>query len=217
MAQYHIGVVSQKGGVYKSTISRIITRAYTMNGWQVKLADMDIKQGTSIAWGLRRLEAGFLPELSIEAFARVEGALRATEHLDLLVFDGQARSDQQTREIGKVSDMLILPTSPSLDDMLPTVTLAHDLKKEGINPEKINFAITACGQSKVEHQDAVEYLTKACNSGYHLLEGSIAFQPSIRQALNAGRTAAEVPYESVKLRINKLTQSIVDRFQYLIK
>lgn len=42
-----LGVVSQKGGVGKSTIARLIARELASQDWQVKIADLDISQATS--------------------------------------------------------------------------------------------------------------------------------------------------------------------------
>src|SRR5215467_13387540 len=36
-----IGVVSQKGGVGKSTIARLVAREFAAQGWQVKIGDLD--------------------------------------------------------------------------------------------------------------------------------------------------------------------------------
>ena len=49
-----LGIVSQKGGVGKSTIARLIAREFAQNDWSVKIADMDIQQGTSFQWYKRR-------------------------------------------------------------------------------------------------------------------------------------------------------------------
>ena len=51
-----IGVVSQKGGVGKSTCARLIAREYAHAGWDVKIADLDVSQGTSFDWHVRRLQ-----------------------------------------------------------------------------------------------------------------------------------------------------------------
>jgi chromosome partitioning protein len=47
-----IGIVSQKGGVRKSTLARLIAREYANAGW-----DLDVSQGTSFNWQGRRLDA----------------------------------------------------------------------------------------------------------------------------------------------------------------
>src|SRR4051794_37335074 len=36
-----IGVISQKGGVGKSTVARLIAREFAQAGWNVKIADLD--------------------------------------------------------------------------------------------------------------------------------------------------------------------------------
>lgn len=40
-----IGCISQKGGVGKSTLARLIAREYANSGWNVKIADLDIGPG----------------------------------------------------------------------------------------------------------------------------------------------------------------------------
>lgn len=105
-----IGVVSQKGGVGKSTIARLIARELAAQDWQVKIADLDIAQATSYHWRARRLQQAMIPEVSVEQYARVEQALRHAEHYDLLVFDGTPHASQATREIAQASDLVIIPT-----------------------------------------------------------------------------------------------------------
>ena len=39
-----IGLISQKGGVGKSTLARAVAREYVMNEWAVMVADMDQEQ-----------------------------------------------------------------------------------------------------------------------------------------------------------------------------
>jgi chromosome partitioning protein len=61
-----IGVVSQKGGSGKSTICRLIACSFAVDGWDVKIADLDISQGTTFHWHRDRIEAGIQPEIARE-------------------------------------------------------------------------------------------------------------------------------------------------------
>lgn len=70
-----IAVPSQKGGVEKSITARGIAREYADAGWSVKIADLDISQGTSYDWHVRRLQQNLTPEIAVERFSTVEGAL----------------------------------------------------------------------------------------------------------------------------------------------
>src|SRR6266849_9870650 len=96
-----IGVVSQKGGVGKSTVARLIAREFATQDWQVKIADLDISQATSYHWRARRLQRGLLPDISIEQYGRVDQALRSSDQYDLVVLDGSPHASQATRDIAR--------------------------------------------------------------------------------------------------------------------
>ena len=121
-----IGLVSQKGGVGKSTLARLLAREYANAGWRVKIADMDVSQGTSCEWARVRMDSAITPEIAAEQFPRVDRALAQAEQFDLIIFDGAPHSTRDTLSIAKSSDLVILPTGFSLDDLKPTVRLAHE-------------------------------------------------------------------------------------------
>ena len=45
-----ISLVSQKGGVGKSTLARMIACEYAAGGWDVHIADFDTRQGSCTEW-----------------------------------------------------------------------------------------------------------------------------------------------------------------------
>ena len=63
-----VGTVSQKGGVGKSTIARLVAREFAAQGWTVKIADLDISQATAFRWRSRRLENGIEPDIPVEQY-----------------------------------------------------------------------------------------------------------------------------------------------------
>jgi chromosome partitioning protein len=83
-----LGVVSQKGGVGKSSVTRMIAREFVHNGWDVKIADMDIQQGTSFHWSKTRAANNIEPLIRTETFSSVALALKDAAHFDLFIFDG---------------------------------------------------------------------------------------------------------------------------------
>ena len=83
-----IGVVSQKGGVGKSTLARLLAREVAAGGASVKIADLDIQQGTSFKWAARRAANGLTPEIRVETFANVKTALSEAAAFDVYIFDG---------------------------------------------------------------------------------------------------------------------------------
>ncbi len=209
-----IGVVSQKGGVGKSTIARMLAREYAQAGWQVKIADMDISQSTSYNWNSRRLQNEVEPAISVEQFGQVERAVKNAEHYDLMIFDGAPSSNVHTLDIAKVCDIIIIPTGTALDDLEPSIKLAHELKKKKIAKEKIVLVLSRVGSSQAEIEEAMDYIRL---SGYRLIEHYLPEQTAYRRASDLGRTVTETPFESVNQKADKVAQDIIDYLQKLLK
>ena len=51
-----ISLISQKGGVGKSALSRLIAVEYANSGWQVKIGGLDKLQGSTTKCKTRRYE-----------------------------------------------------------------------------------------------------------------------------------------------------------------
>jgi chromosome partitioning protein len=89
-----IALISQKGGVGKSGLARLLAVEFTRAGWTVKIADLDTMQGTTTKWKVRRDQAKVQPEIPVEKFATVERALREAEKYDLVLLDGPAHAEK---------------------------------------------------------------------------------------------------------------------------
>jgi len=207
-----IAVLGQKGGILKSAIARMIAAEYARQNWNVKVGDMDYTQGTSFEWQQRRMERNIQPHVPIEMFRNVDDALKVRNNYDAFVFDGSPRSSRATLQMAVVSDLIILPTSPAVDDLRPTVKLANELEKKGVNKDRIAFALVKVGESQIENEEAANYIRRA---GYFLLEGFIPFRVSYRQALDVGKTIMETAHPSLNEKAATLMRSIVNRIEEL--
>ena len=69
-----------------------MAREYAAAGWQVKIADLDISQGTSTDWKQRRERGGITPNIAVEPFGAVDAGAQITPMYDLLILDGQPHS-----------------------------------------------------------------------------------------------------------------------------
>ena len=208
------GVIAQKGGVGKSTICRMVATEYASNEWSVKIADMDTDQNTSVKWVSKRLSNNRQPEIAAEPFRTVEAARRSAQHYDLLIFDSAPHANLQTEQIAKVSDLLILPTSHSIEDMEPAVTLALKLKKQGISKDRIVIAFSRVGDSKTEEEEAIEYITK---SGFRLLSGALHERTGYRRALELGLSPTETHFLTLNKKADELVNEINKRVTKLQK
>lgn len=208
-----IGVVSQKGGVGKSTLARLITTAFTKAGWETLLADLDVNQATSYQWNSRRMANGIEPFVNVQQFPTVAQAVKQRDKYDLIVFDGHPASSRDTLEVAKHSDLLILPASEGLEDLEPQVKLAHELKKQ-VSPKQILFVLNLCGTSKSQIDEAKDYLAA---TPYRLTDGFIEQKPSWKTALLEGRALNETIYESLNEKANVVLSSINNIFVELTK
>ena len=209
-----LGMVSQKGGVGKSTLARLVAREYANAGWSVKIADLDVSQGTSFNWQARRLQNTLEPVIPVERFGTVEQAVKGSGQHDLLILDGPPHSTAGTLKIADVSEMVVLPTGLSLDDLEPSVLLAHEIVKKGIPKLKIAFALCRVGESEPEITEARSYIGQA---GYTVLKGEIPEKTAYRRASDEGRTLTETRFPSLNHRSDLLAQSIVDQLNRIQK
>ncbi|WP_455233711.1 nucleotide-binding protein [Geopseudomonas aromaticivorans] len=202
-----VALVSQKGGVGKSTLSRALAREAAAGGLRVKVADLDTQQGTSVDWHRTRLGAGLEPVVSVEAFATAVQALAAADGFDLLVIDGPARTSQATLEIARAASIVVQPTGASLDDLRPAVREFHALVKAGIPAQRLAFALNRIGTDG-EEAAARSYLEEA---GYAVLDGCLFEKPAYRQAQNEGKAVTETRYAGLNAKADTLLQSLIDR------
>ncbi|CAO5681462.1 MAG: hypothetical protein HEEMFOPI_01507 [Holosporales bacterium] len=204
---YVIGIISQKGGVGKSTLSRAIAREAAISKMLVKIADLDIQQGTSVNWNRRRLYKNIKPLISVESFKTAEQAIKTRDEYDLLIIDGPARASKGTLEIAQNSDLIIQPTGASLDDLDPAILTFHELVKSGIPKKKLVFALCRVG-TESEETECRNYIEQA---GYDILSGCLFEKPAYRQAQNLGFSITETKYSTLNEKSDKLIQAVVER------
>lgn len=202
-----VGIISQKGGVGKSSIVRALAREAAKSELNVKIADLDIQQATSINWVRRRLEADIKPSIAVEPFKTAEQAIQTAKNYELFVIDGPARASKGTYEISKYSDLIVQPTGASLDDLEPAILLFHELVQKGIPRKKLVFALSRVG-TESEERLCRDYIAQA---GYEVLNGSIYEKPAYRQAQNQGYALTEVSYKGLKEKADTLIQSLIDK------
>jgi chromosome partitioning protein len=208
MAQI-ISIVSQKGGVGKSTLSRLLAVEYARNEFNVKIADMDLSQGTVTEWNRLRMSKGTAPLVHVEQFNSVNEVLKQDKNYDLIIFDSAPHATRLTLDIALQSDFIILPSGVTLDDLRPTIRLAHELVGKGIDANKIGILLSRVGSSVAEINSAKRYITEG---GYFYL-GAIPEKTSIGQAHDIGKAANETTFKSITQSVDEVIQMIVNRIQ----
>lgn len=200
-----VSFVSQKGGVGKSTLTRAFATGASKAGFSVKVADLDTQQGTVSDWHRQRLDCGHDSIGSVEVFAKASEAVSHAGDYDFLVLDGAARASAATLEVAKVSDLVIIPSCASRDDLLPAIKLAHELQKKGIPAESIALALTRVS-TESEIEDARVYIEQ---SGHTALAGYLPDKAGYRQAQNEGLSVLETRFKSLNDKADELINSII--------
>jgi chromosome partitioning protein len=202
-----IGVVSQKGGVGKSTLCQLIAREAAAQGLQAKILDFDVKQMSSTDWVRARLERDLEPPVEAEPTKNINKALKHNRGYDIIVLDGAPGSPKRTRELVPECDLIILPTGASRADLVPTLALARRISAMSHEAEGPFFALCRV----MTAAEAAEARAAIGEAGFLTLDGELIERPGYRQAQNFGRSASETNFPTLNLRARRLAQSILDR------
>src|ERR1700730_7757720 len=191
-----IGVVSQKGGVGKSTLCQLIACEAAAQGKQAKILDFDVKQMTSTDWVRARLERDLEPAVEAEPTKNIAKALKLNRDYDVIVLDGAPGSPKRTAELVPECDLVILPTGASKADLVPTLALARRIAGMSHEADGPIFALcrilTAAGGAAT------------AAAGSPPLDGELIERPGYRQAQNIGRSVSETNSPSLNDRARRL-------------
>jgi chromosome partitioning protein len=206
-----IACLSQKGGVGKSTLARLIARTYAAGDWRVKIADFNVKQKTSVDWAALRMSQKVSPEIPAEAFTDVAKAMRLPD-IDLAVMDGKPDSDVQTMSLAKEAHLIVIPCGVSSDDIVPQVRFAQELKMRGIDIKKMLFVLNKTTDSEAAITDARNFIASA---GFRTAEGWIPMKTAYVNAHNLGRCLAETEFSTLNERAENLAQEVIEQMTKL--
>lgn len=148
-----IGVLSQKGGVGKTTIAVNLAATFAKSGQRVLLVDAD-PQGSALQWSAAR---------DADPLFSVVGMAKSTLHrelpdiakdYDIVVIDGAPRVNELGRAAILASDLVLIPVQPSPYDIwaaAETVRLIQEAQQfkenlEGVFVINRKIANTAIGR-----------------------------------------------------------------------
>ncbi|HZZ60138.1 MAG TPA: ParA family protein [Roseiarcus sp.] len=186
-----VAFVSQKGGVGKSTLARVLAIGAIHRGRKTLLADFDLDQLTCVEWGALRMRASIEPEIEARAFKSLK-KLRKDNGFDFVVADTHGLADDLSTEIAEDSHVVFLPTGVSQDDLRPTLNLARRLARRGAEGRLV-VVLSKVGRSETQFSRAVETIEDA---GFELLSEHWPQRDGFQNDLDAGRAGREArnPY-----------------------
>jgi len=204
-----IGCVSQKGGVGKSTLARTLAVIVKRGGMNVLLADLDVRQSTSLEWAKLRDAHGITPHIPTRSLQTVDDALIAGGMAAVLVVDAPACAGAGIIQLAREADLLVQPSGCSLDDLRPAILLFHELLAAGIARERLVVALCRSA-GEVEEDAARRYLQKA---RYQAAATSIPECLKYRDSMNRGGALVETSDKNRNLR----AQTAIDELLKMLR
>ena len=205
-----VGVVSQKGGVGKSTLCQLFAREAAIGGKHAKILDFDVKQMTSTDWVRARLERDLEPAIEAEPSKNVDKALKHSRGYDIILLDGAAGTPKRTAELMSVCDLIILPSGASRADLTPGLALARSITAMKLTTDGPLFALCRV----MTASEAAEARNAIRNAGFETLDGELIERPGYRQAQNVGRSPTETAFPSLNDKARRLAHSVLDRLAW---
>jgi chromosome partitioning protein len=207
-----VGLVSKKGGVGKSTLARALGAVVAHAGLKVRIADLDPQHRTVVEWERTRGENRLAPLLDVRGVTTLAQALAGLDEDGLLILDAPARSSRRSVDVAKVADLVVQPTSGSIDELRPAVVFFHELAEADIPKERLVFALSRI-LAPGEEEAARAYIGKA---GYEVLAGAIPERAAYREAHNRGQAVTEAKQRSSDDQVKQLIQALFDKVHALM-
>jgi chromosome partitioning protein len=202
-----VAFVGQKGGVGKSTLARALATSATTAGIAVKTVDLDPQQATITIWAQARDRYQVSPSIKVEAFLSAQEALAAAGGEGLLIIDTPGCITNEIAEIAGLANLLVQPSSPTVDDLYPAVLAFQALERIGISRDKLAFALCRTLADE-EASDARAYLQ---GLGYGVLTGDVPEHLEYRKAMNQGRAITEANQPILSARAEAMMADLMAR------
>ena len=185
-----LAIVSQKGGVGKTTVAVHVAVAAARAGYSVAIIDLD-PQATAAQWGdWRNGEAGgdVNPVVVAAPHARLGPTLKEAEKMgvDLVVLDTPPAADAAAVAAARAADLVVIPTRASAFDLHAIRTTA-ELVRVAQKPAAVLLnAVPARANTLIEEVAAVVHSLNLAIAPVCLVD-----RAALRHAVINGQTAAE--------------------------
>ena len=207
-----ISFLSQKGGVGKSTLARGLAVEYIKSGWDVHVADMDTTQLTTLKWAERRDAIDVQPSVDVASYRNPHSALKAASRCDLLVVDGTPYATQASRELAINSDLVVMPSGNTIDDMEPQLTLAQEMVvKGGVDKSKILFVVMLVKENG--DKEAMQTRKSIQDWGFNVVQGWMPAKTAYGSAMDAGYSMTETRFKSLNEKASNILEGITRKIK----
>ena len=181
-----IALVSQKGGVGKTTLALHLATAFTQHDYGVVVLDLD-PQASAAEW--KDYREAELPGVQSIQPARLERVLTEAKAIgaDIVILDTAPHSDGPALDAARRADLVLVPTQPSIIDLRALSKTAELLKLA--KAEKVFAVLNLVPAQPADADSAADAIEKQI--GFAVAPARIGTRLIYKRSLINGQTAQE--------------------------
>lgn len=134
-----LGVLSQKGGVGKTTLAINLAAVFARSGLRTLLVDAD-PQGSSLAWSSARELEPLFPVVGMAKPTLHRDLPEVAKDYDMVVIDGAPRVNDLGRSAIMASDLVLIPVQPSPYDVWAAAETVQLVREAAVFKENLKAA-----------------------------------------------------------------------------
>jgi chromosome partitioning protein len=208
-----ISVTNLKGGVGKTTVSVNIAVGLALKGYSVCLVDSDREQRSATEWRDNRTVAS--PQITVvsvseKQFTSEIKALR--DKFDIVLIDGVPQLSELAQYTIGVSDLVIIPITPSLIDYRGFETFYKKYKEIKTMKEEMGGRVKgAVLINRVQRNRLVNEIPDAVQSyGITLFKSRLVDRLAYKDTFTEGLSVLEYKDEKAKEETRQLIEEIIE-------
>ncbi|CDO40651.1 ParA family partition ATPase [Bartonella henselae] len=207
-----IGLLNQKGGVGKTTLSVNLAASFARTGARVLLIDVD-PQGSALDWAAAREGASLFPVVGLPRATVHKEITQIGHNYDHIIIDGPPRVTDLARSALMASDFVLIPVQPSPYDIWAADGIVKLIDEARVYKENLKSAFvinrkivnTAIGRDVGEALGVYPVHVLSANVAQRVIFAEAATQgKTVYEVDKQGLAAAEI--EAVAAEIKELAQ-----------